>query len=167
MLDSQLEIVQQAKQFLSDISEQDYSSTVKPHLSGSAGVHMRHILDHYNALMVGHEIGLVDYNKRNRFSSVEVDPAAALEQWSLIEAWLADACALPGETIIQVLSETSIEHTEYAQVPSTLARELVFVSSHAIHHFSLLAVLRSLQGKPAADNFGIAPATATFLRQQA
>lgn len=167
MLDSQLEVVQQAKQFLSEISDLDYSSALKPHLRGSAGVHMRHILDHYQALMAGHEIGLVDYNKRNRFSQTEVDPSVALEQWSIIEAWLANVCALPGETPIEVLSETSIEHTEYAQVPSTLARELVFVSSHAIHHFSLLAVLRSLQGKSTSDNFGIAPATATFLRQRA
>lgn len=167
MLDSQLEIVQQAKQFLSDISDLDYSSTLKPHLSGSAGKHMRHILDHYQALMIGHETGLVDYNKRDRFSQVETDSAAALYQWSIIETWLAHVCTLPSETTIKVLSETSIEHIEYAQVPSTLARELVFVSSHAIHHFSLLAVISSLLGKPCAENFGIAPATATFLRQQA
>lgn len=167
MFDSQLEIVQQAKQFLTDISEVDYSSVLQPHMSGSAGVHMRHILDHYQALMTGHEIGLVDYNKRNRFSQTEVDPSAALEQWSVIETWLAHACWLPGDTRIQVQSETSIEHTEYAQVPSTLSRELVFVSSHAIHHFALLAIIRSIQGKPCSENFGIAPATATFLRQQA
>ncbi len=167
MLDSQLEIVQQAKQFLLNISPEDYSSVMAPHLVGSAGTHMRHILDHYQALMHGYEIGLVDYNKRNRFSTVESDPSEALKQWEKVEEWLVTVCAQPGETVIDILSETSIQHTEYAQVPSTLARELVFVSSHAIHHFSLLAVLRSLQGKPAPNNFGIAPATATFLRQQA
>ena len=167
MLDSQLEIVQQAKQFLFEINQQDYASVSLPHLKGSAGVHMRHIIDHFQALIEGLETGLVDYNKRSRYSPVEEDPCAALRQWSIIEVWLERVCRLPVDTPLQVLTETSIEHTEYAQVPSTLARELVFVSSHAIHHFSLLAVLRSLQGKSAPENFGIAPATATFLRQQA
>lgn len=167
MLDSQLEIVQQAKQFLSEIQVDEYTQAVKPHLSGSAGAHMRHVLDHYSALMCGLDGRVVDYNKRNRYSDIETCPKAAVQMWEKIESWLSDACAMPMDTQIDVISETCVMKTQYAQVPSTLARELVFVSSHAIHHFSLMAVMRSLQGKSTPEYFGIAPATATFMRQQA
>ncbi|GAB5379428.1 MAG: hypothetical protein Alis3KO_28240 [Aliiglaciecola sp.] len=167
MLDSQLEIVQQAKQFLRDIHIDEYTATVTPHFSGSAGAHMRHVLDHYLALMHGFDSGLVDYNKRNRFSEVESCPKSAMAIWDEIESWLSNICAQPMDAPLQVMSETCIFETQFAQVPSTLARELVFVSSHAIHHFSLLAVIRSLQGKTTPEYFGIAPATATFIRQQA
>lgn len=167
MLSSQLEIIQQAKEFLSQVCSEDYSTPFKPHLGSCAGAHMRHILDHYQALMTGLEDGVVDYNKRNRFSDVESDPKAALIAWEEIEHELQQVCDLQLDMPLQIISETSIKQTEYVQVNSTLARELVFVSSHAIHHFSLLAVMRSLQGHDTPQNFGVAPATVTYLRQQA
>lgn len=167
MLNSQLEIVEQAKQFLSAINQKDYTKVAKPHMAASAGAHIRHILDHYNAIRRGLENGVVDYNKRNRYSTVETDPVAALEAWTEIETWLESVCKLPMDTAMHVISETSIKQTQYVQVPSTIARELVFVSSHAVHHFSLLAVINSLQGRESPENFGVAPATVTYIRQQA
>jgi hypothetical protein len=167
MLNSQLEIVEQAKQFLSAITQSDYVEVVKPHMAGSAGAHIRHILDHYFAIKLGLENGVVDYNKRNRYSSIETDLSAALQAWSEIETWLEYSCGLPMNTPLDVVSETSIKQTQNIQVPSTLARELVFVSSHAVHHFSLLAVVNSLVGRNSPENFGIAPASVTFARQQA
>ncbi len=167
MLSSQLEIVEQAKSFLSSISQFDYTTVIKPHFAGSAGAHMRHVLDHYEALMNGIEEGFVDYNKRNRFADVERDPEAALDAWARIANWLQSICVDDMDKLLQVQSETSVEQTQYVTVNSTLARELVFVSSHAIHHFSLLAVISSLQGKDTPEYFGVAPATVTFMRQQA
>lgn len=167
MLSSQLEIVQQAREFLSSVSLTDYTTQVKPHLSGSAGAHMRHVVDHYQALINGLESGLIDYNKRDRFGEVESDPKAALLAWDDIASWLGQACLLDPSTPLSVISETSIQHTEYVTVQSNIARELVFVSSHAIHHFSLLAVIRSLQGEETPEYFGVAPATVTFLKRQA
>ena len=167
MLSSQLEIVEQAKAFLSSISQLDYTTPIKPHFAGSAGAHMRHVIDHYEALMNGCEMGFIDYNKRNRYAEVERDTQAALSAWCKIAEWLNAICSTDINRPLQVQSETSIEQTEYVTVNSTLARELVFVSSHAIHHFSLLAVIRSLQGEATPEFFGVAPATVTFMRQQA
>ncbi|GAA0859506.1 hypothetical protein [Aliiglaciecola litoralis] len=167
MLESQLQVVQQAKQFLADIKQPEYSTVVEPHFSGSAGVHMRHVLDHYRALLSGVEHGSVDYNKRTRFSDLENCPQTAFKAWEEIELQLSALCNMPMDTPLQIVSEVSVTQTQFEQVPSTLARELVFVSSHAIHHFSLLAVMRSLQGQSIPAGFGIAPATATFQRQQA
>jgi hypothetical protein len=167
MLDSQLEVVQQAKQFLSGLHIEEYTTTVKPHFSASAAVHMRHVLDHYFALMAGLDEGVVNYNIRNRFSDTENCPKLALDAWVKVEQGLLTICKRPLDLKLHVISETSVSRTHIAKVSSTLARELVFVSSHAIHHFSLIAVMRSLQGKSTADQFGIAPATATFIQKRA
>lgn len=167
MLSSQLEIVQQAKEFLSSISRADYTIRIRPHFAGSAGAHMRHVIDHYLALMQGHDNGLVDYNTRHRFSDVETDPEVALAAWDEIAQWLENVCVGQTNKPLQIVSEMSIQHTEFATVDTTFDRELVFVSSHAIHHFSLLAVIRSLQGQDSPEHFGVAPATVTYLRQQA
>jgi hypothetical protein len=167
MLSSQLELVEQAKVFLSGISAEDYQRIFKPHMSSSIGVHMRHILDHYLALQSGLSTGLVDYNQRQRGSEIESNAQRAMQSWQNIETWLIENCANDLEKPLQVISETSLLSTHSECVNSTLGRELLFVASHAIHHFSLMAISQSLLGEPCPNNFGVAPATASFQRQQA
>lgn len=166
-LEVHLETVQQAKKFLRDLTAENYQLVIKPHFASSAGAHMRHILDHYLALQDGLSQGLVNYNKRNRYSSVETCPQTALLEWQKVEQWLTQVSQLDADMPLAVASEISVNKTQNTQTQSTLARELVFVSSHAIHHFSLLAVINSLLGNKDEDNFGVAPNTATYIRQQA
>lgn len=166
-LTGQLETVEQAKKFLDDITPENYQMVIKPHFASSAGAHMRHVLDHYLALKDGLNQGLVNYNKRNRYSNVESCPQTALQQWEVIEHWLSEVSQLDANMPIAVVCETSVNETQNTQTQSTLARELVFVASHAIHHFSLLAVINSLLGNKGEVNFGVAPSTATYLRKQA
>jgi hypothetical protein len=166
-LEDQLETVQQAKAYLVGLSAENYQVVIKPHFASSAGTHMRHILDHYLALKDGLNQGLINYNKRNRYSSVESCPQMALLQWQKVEQWLKEVSQLDTDISLTVVCETSVNKTQNTQTKSTLARELVFVSSHAVHHFSLLAVINSLLGNKDEINFGIAPSTATYVRQQA
>jgi hypothetical protein len=166
-LEGQLETVQQAKDFLLGLSAEHYQVVIKPHFASSAGAHMRHILDHYLALKDGLSQGFINYNKRNRYSNVESCPQTALLQWQDVEKWLIEVSLLDADTLLIVVCEASVNKTQNTQTKSTLARELVFVSSHAVHHFSLLAVINSLLGNKDEINFGIAPSTATYVRQQA
>lgn len=165
-LQGHLEIVQQAKQFLLSISQQAYQAVLKPHFSGSAGAHMRHILDHYLAVKEGLVFGTINYNKRHRHSQVEKDPQIALALWQDIEHWLVGVCQLDADLALQVICESSMLESQNAETQSTLGRELVFVSSHAVHHYSLMAVIQSLQGLKVDPLFGLAPATVSHLRKQ-
>ncbi|MCF2948619.1 hypothetical protein L0668_10920 [Paraglaciecola aquimarina] len=166
-LTSLLETVSQAKTFLVGLNEKEYQTIMAPHFSSSAGAHMRHILDHYLALRNGVEHGVINYNKRHRHSDIESCPQAALSAWEELQTWLTEVCQLNADLPLTVICETSVNQTHNTHSRSTLARELVFVSSHAIHHFSLLAVMSSLLGQQTESQFGIAPSTATFLRQRA
>ena len=166
-LEGQLETIHQAKEFLLGLSAENYQVVIKPHFASSAGAHMRHILDHYLALKDGLNQGLINYNKRNRYSSAEFCPKMALLQWQKVEQWLTEVSELDADMSVTIICEASINKTQITQARSTLARELVFVSSHATHHFSLLAVINSLLGNKDEVNFGIAPSTASYVRQQA
>ena len=166
-LESQLETVKQAEQFLLGLSAKDYKLVLKPHFASSAGTHMRHILDHYLALKDGLNQGLINYDKRNRCSTFESCPKIALLEWQKIGRWLQEVSRLNADMPLNIMCETSVNQTQSTQTQSTLARELVFVSSHAVHHFSLLAVINSLLGNKEEVNFGVAPSTATYIRQQA
>lgn len=164
MLSSQQHIIQQARAFLLNISDNDYSRVMRPQFSGSAGQHMRHVLDHYLALRAGVVTGLVDYDRRRRGCESEASVARALQVLDEIERWLPQVCTEDPSTPVNVKSEVSLTETRSMVVTSSIGRELMFAASHAVHHFSQMALIRSLQGKAIETDFGVAPATKTYLK---
>ncbi len=163
LLQSHIDVLQQAVSLLKEIQTEDYQLAMQPHLSGSIGKHIRHVIDHYLALEQGLLDGLVDYNQRHRNSNIEASPSVALDSLKAIINWLENITSEELESSVTVRSEVSISETLNIQCHSTLAREILFVSSHAIHHFSLISVARSLQGYDVPQYFGYAPATISYL----
>lgn len=165
MLNSHIEVLQQAVDLLEGMSSDEFQEVVQPHLSGSIGQHLRHVIDHYLALEQGIESGTVDYNMRNREANIEQSPIAASDSIKAIQSWLGSLTKDALSADIQVISEVSISHIENVNCRSTLLREIVFASSHAIHHFSLISIIRSLQGASVPKYFGYAPATISYLSE--
>jgi hypothetical protein len=46
---------------------------------------------------------------------------------------------------------------------SSISRELQFLSSHAVHHFALIAMTLRAEGVPMDPDFGMAPSTLRHL----
>jgi hypothetical protein len=160
-------VIDQALSLLKEISISEYQKVLAPHFSGSVGAHIRHIIDHFLALKNGQGDGHIDYNIRHRHNNVEQFPEAALATLHDIKTWIlsldAEACA----QVISVTTEIDIQHDKSATCASTLERELVFVSSHAIHHYALIRIICSMQDKTLPDMFGYAPATITHMNRSA
>jgi uncharacterized damage-inducible protein DinB len=125
----------------------------------SIGRHVRHVLDHYRTFLCALDRPVLDYDDRRRDTDVEVDLAAALDALRALRAGLA---ALPAEDRpLRVCHTPRIAGRDgpKATVESTLARELVFLVSHTVHHLALVAVLARRHGVRPAAAFGVAPAT--------
>jgi uncharacterized damage-inducible protein DinB len=166
MLTSHIQVLQQAIDVVSNITSDDFKSVIHPHMKGSIGQHLRHVIDHYIALENGFANGLIDYDQRNREANIEKSVNAAKETICSIQFWLASLTATDLGMSVKVRSEMSLSDTSIADYSSTLAREIIFVSSHAVHHFSFIAIIRSLQGYPVPEFFGYAPATITYLTER-
>lgn len=83
-----------------------------------------------------------------------------------IETWIRNLQYKDLSKEVEIISEISISESINQTCKSTLGRELVFVASHAIHHFSLLSAMSSFNGDDSDEEFGIAPATLSYLREQ-
>ncbi|MBL4823222.1 MAG: hypothetical protein JKX90_06845 [Colwellia sp.] len=169
MLTSQLEIIKQGQDYLNKIisnnNNTNYLEVLSPLFISSAGAHMRHIIDHYLALITGLPLGKVDYDIRHRHSTVEQEPQLALDKLAQISQWLN---ALVGTDLTRMLTlstEVSVHEQKVQAVPTSLARELVFVGSHAVHHYAMIAQIAQQQKMRLPTSFGVAPATATYLRK--
>ncbi|MDA7746799.1 DinB family protein [Psychromonas sp.] len=164
MIESQLIILQQAKTYLASVSELQYTEVIPPSFFSSSGAHMRHILDHYYAVINGIESGLIDYDKRSRGGVVESSPEAALASIAEIEIFLQALTEQQLQKVVKLSTEISVKSKQVAIVDTTVAREVIFAGSHAVHHFATIKHISQIQQLEVEGGLGIAPATATFLR---
>lgn len=160
----------QARDFLCCLSQAQYTEICKPYAQSCIGGHIRHVLDLFLAIKLGFENGdLVDFDFRRRGHAIESSISVALSEIDDHIDWLcsvftsADIDALL-ERSVHVKTEVCFEQTKWSQLQSSFGRELVFVASHAVHHFALAGMIAKIQKVPLSQSFGIAPATRTFLR---
>jgi uncharacterized damage-inducible protein DinB len=143
---------------LERVSDLDYIAKPPGGVSGAIGAHVRHCLDHVDAVLDPAPDGVVRYDGRRRHPILETDrqvAAATLRRSAArLEALTRDTADAP------LLLESQVDRQGgCVQVISSLARELVFVLQHTIHHQALVALLLAGRGVPVPHTFGYAPST--------
>ena len=128
------------------------------------GAHARHVIDHLHAIQNGLKDGQINYNIRSRGQAMETDPQQALVALNRFLAWLDEANL--DDVAIPVVTEVSISQQQSVQADSSLHRELAYVISHTVHHLAHATLLLKTIGIDTDPALGIAPATATHLREQ-
>jgi uncharacterized damage-inducible protein DinB len=152
-------LLEQLRDVITLIPASAYRAQPAARVSGSVGEHVRHSLDHIAAFVAAMSAEELSYDHRRRGTSVETDPATAANE---IERLLhrLDRCNV-GE-LYRPITFSALLHPDFASVDirTTLARELLFVVQHTIHHCALIAVLLEWQGWRVPPGFGVAPSTA-------
>jgi uncharacterized damage-inducible protein DinB len=144
---------------IATLSPDAYRARPLPEVSGSIGEHVRHCLDHVDALVSADRSSDLSYDRRRRGTAVETDPAAALRSIQLLRIKIAVGrwSAAAHEPIF--VSSTISCDGDVATGMSTLAREITFVLNHTIHHQATIGLLASLLGCGVPDGFGYAHST--------
>jgi hypothetical protein len=169
MITSQLEIIEQGQLYLDSVSKQDYIEIISPNFISSAGSHIRHIIDHYLAIMSGLKNEIINYDVRIRGGQLESSPNLAKEKLDDIATWIKSLEKDELDKMVTLSTEISVTNENIQKVQTSVARELIFAGSHAVHHYAMIAQISFAQKNALQTslphNFGLAPATATFLRQ--
>ncbi|VAW70197.1 hypothetical protein MNBD_GAMMA09-2015 [hydrothermal vent metagenome] len=159
-----IEVLEQSESFLLSATPSNYRAITKPYFISSCGEHMRHILDHFTALMNDYDSGLINYDRRERGSQIETDIKLAKQQIDKIKTWIFSLSTENLEQPLFIKTEVSVSEKVTAHAGSCLGRELIFSATHAIHHFSIMSIAMQMQDVETDASFGIAPATQTFIR---
>ncbi len=125
---------------------------------GTIGQHVRHSLDHFRAALGGLDGACVDYDHRDRETSIERDAVAAMAEIDRLRGCLTglvEGDASRGVTIRVMLTSGGAT----AELPSTMARELAFAAHHAIHHHAMIGAIARVFGVEVPGEFGKAPST--------
>ena len=161
-----LYFLHQGRQLIDQLDDHLFSEPPSGLSTASVGAHLRHAIDCFRCFLLGLEQGRIDYDARQRQTTIETDRTTA-------DAALADlVCALeeldgrsPEEPLEVKVDAAAWEDSGQHWHRSTLGRELQFLLSHTVHHYALIAlILRGHGFDPGAD-FGVAPSTLEHQRK--
>jgi hypothetical protein len=134
----------------------------------AVGPHLRHVLEHYEELLDGLDRRVLEYDRRRRDRRVEADTSFARARFvAVIDSLERFLNEPPVSDELAVMLCGGVAGEEQFVSRSSLARELLFVASHAIHHYAILKPALIERGYAAAADFGKAPATIHYERELA
>lgn len=165
IINASKEICSQLFHLCENLKKDEYAYCSSLLLGSSIGKHMRHIIEFYDILREGSEIGEVNYDTRVRSSRIENEPKVAKERLALISAWLEELSVNKNLSLYLNFNQDS---KAVKQVKSNLMRELAYNLEHAIHHMALIRIALNQQFPHVKvdANFGVAYSTIRYNKDQ-
>lgn len=157
LVESNLNGLNEGRLLLLDLTDTQYTTIVKPAFQASIGAHMRHIIEHYHCFFKQFESGEVCYDSRCRDVEIETNKQLALDNLEEIKQQMQ---GLHNQELSKKLRIRDMQ-TENV-VKSNLRRELLFLQSHTVHHYAMIAAMARLQGETVDHKFGLAVATRAY-----
>lgn len=140
------------------LDDTSYSERLETTYDASIGLHVRHVIDHYDMFFKGLPDRLVNYDARPREALIETSRDHALQRirelTRKLESMSQQDCDLE---VIMDLQHHEVTETRQR---SSSARELAFLHSHSTHHYAALRMICNSSGRQLdLPGFGLAPAT--------
>lgn len=168
LLDANVEWLRQAEELLNEVGDWAYSVAAPQAHGNRAGAHLRHVLEFYEAFILGLDSGHIDYDARRRDPQIERSRIAALLRIRALSQQLNDWKNNLGDWIVFVrLEDADPDLNQDCWLGSSIGRELQALSSHTVHHFALIAVALRSHGVEVPADFGFSPATLRYRKQAA
>jgi uncharacterized damage-inducible protein DinB len=158
-------LLEDGMRLLERLDDEVYAKTSVLSPRASVGAHLRHCLDFYKTFLSGLESGRIDYNCRQRHSLIETDRRYAIQEIHQLIAELRERLSI--FRIAPILITTEDDSSRESWCGSSVVRELEFLRSHTIHHYSLMAILLRFEGIEPGEEFGVAPSTLRHWQEEA
>jgi uncharacterized damage-inducible protein DinB len=154
-------LLRQGSRVINEIQDDVFVATTPISPRGSIAAHFRHILDFYDCFLTGFEQLRIDYNQRERDPLLERKRSHALQKIEQTVGRLERLRMTESSQHVLVSMENSSSWSR-----SSVLRELDFLLSHTIHHYSLIAILLRIHEINPGEEFGVAPSTLNYWKQE-
>ncbi len=153
-------LVRQGVALLEALDDDLFGATPPGLPGGGVGPQFRHVLDYYRCFVRDLPSGRIDYDRRERDAEVETERRVALARLAALarELETLDPARAPGKLFVKADGDPRGPVDEIWS-PSSARRELMFLASHTVHHYALIAVTVAAHGVALPADFGVAPST--------
>lgn len=146
------EILQQLVASIRLIDEGNYTKKNTALNISSVGEHTRHIIESFQELNKGFELGEINYENRPRNSEIENNRLVAM---AYLETIIADL-----NKPNKFLKLASVQNGLTILVDTNYERELLYSIDHCVHHQAIIKIIMNSFGMNGiSDNFGVAKST--------
>ena len=143
---------------LNQLSQTEYSNSCVQLSNATVGEHIRHIIEMFQCLENQYDIGIVNYDKRERNTRIQTETSFAIENIALIQQNLDKKNK--SIMLIQIIDGEEI------RIESNYFRELLYNLEHCIHHQALIKVaILQCETVTIDPNFGVARSTIEYRNQ--
>ncbi|WP_158729232.1 DinB family protein [Flavobacterium sp. I-STPA6A] len=143
---------------LGQLSQKEYSNSCTELSNSTIGEHTRHIIEMFQCLENQYDLGVVNYDKRERNTLIQTDTTFAIENIRAVQKNLEKENK--NITLLQIIDGEEI------RIESNYNRELLYNLEHCIHHQALIKVaILQCETVTIDPNFGVARSTIEYRNQ--
>ncbi|WP_158981196.1 MULTISPECIES: DinB family protein [unclassified Flavobacterium] len=143
---------------LGQLSQKEYSNSCTELSDATIGEHTRHIIEMFQCLENQYNLGVVNYDKRERNTLIQTDTTFAIENIRAVQKNLEKENK--NITLLQIIDGEEI------RIESNYNRELLYNLEHCIHHQALIKVaILQCETVTIDPNFGVARSTIEYRNQ--
>ncbi|WP_144893992.1 DinB family protein [Flavobacterium tiangeerense] len=143
---------------LGQLSQTEYSNSCAELSNATIGEHTRHIIEMFQCLEKQYDLGVVNYDKRERNTLIQTDTTFAIENIRGVQKNLDKENK--NITLLQIIDGEEI------RIDSNYNRELLYNLEHCIHHQALIKVaILQCETVTIDPNFGVARSTIEYRNQ--
>ena len=143
---------------LNQLSQKEYSNSCTELSNATIGEHTRHIIEMFQCLENQYDLGIVNYDKRERNTRIQTYTVFAIENIVLIQQNLDKKNK--NIELLQIIDGEEI------RIESNYFRELLYNLEHCIHHQALIKVaILQCETVIIDANFGVARSTIEYRNQ--
>ena len=140
---------------LDQLSDEEYSKCCRSLSNATIGEHTRHIIEMFQCLEKGYELGVLNYDNRKRNEKIQTQTEFAKQCINEIKMGLRTENITM--YVEQVVNELAI------RIQSSYYRELLYNLEHCIHHQALIKVaVLQIENISINENFGVARSTIEY-----
>jgi hypothetical protein len=143
---------------LNQLSEKEYSKSCFELSGASIGEHTRHIVEMFQCLNQNYDLGIVNYDKRDRKVLIQTNTDFAVQM--ILNVKNSIQKENKKIELQQMIDGTAIK------IQSNYYRELLYNLEHCIHHQALIKVaILKFENVAVNENFGVARSTVEYRKQ--
>ncbi len=142
---------------LNQLTDQVYTTPCRELSNATIGEHTRHCIELFQCLLSQYELGVINYDKRQRDLAIQSQTEVA--KTALLS--LLDQLDKPN---IDLVLEQDYDGNRI-QITTTYQRELLYNLDHCVHHQALIKVALLSSTVQIDPNFGVARSTIAYRQQ--
>jgi len=154
LLQTNIEALNEGIELISVLEPGQYTKGFKPAFQSTIGAHFRHVVEHYRCFFKQMPDGVFCYDERDREQILECEADYTIVAINKI---ISEFAEMSDEAFDQTY--TIMDEQSSGPIETNLRRELLFLQSHTIHHYAIIAAMTRSFGNQPQDDFGVAIAT--------